>query len=519
MNNMTSASTYKFLSEWLSKAMESAFKATRKPEYKTKTLIGLGRAGKRSDWIETVLGELFEQHICLDSEKRILVGEDGATLYAFNGRYYEQIDMQANKFVTELIKQTMRELKIGAVYIQKCPEVFAKSIVNTITSSDEYLYKPDRRYIAFSNCVFDLKDGKPKQFSLRYKPFIALDIEYMTAKEAYKKGADEYGAGHANPCRLWDTKIGEIIPNNDARDAFQQFCGSLLVDREAVRIEYIAYLVGPGSNGKSVAASAIAGVFGDKFFSRFSLRQLFKDNDARVNIAALDGKICNLVGDLQKTEVAGGDFKRAVSGEWFQGRKNYKDPIMVKFPPLLCCANEMFQSSDDTWGHHRRQLPIYTTTYQWTEKDKDPMLTQKLTVPLARTYIFSWIYDGYKKIMRNGGNIILGADVVKAQERLMARSSSGRCWWDDRCYVKANPIERGEPRWKRIEELYQDYKAYADDCGYDKKMTKPEISAMLRNMGFKDKETIRKMSDGVEYCVGTLGVDTDEKGGLINGTN
>lgn len=512
---MVKNEVYESLSKWLSEAMESGFKATRKATYKTQSLIGLGKSGKGEvAWIYTLMQDLFEQYLCLDKEKRILVGEDGATLYAYNGRYFEQIDVAAQKFVCELIKRTMRLLQIGSTYVQKCPDNIAKSVVSTLTSSDEYLYKPDRRYIAFNNVVFDLKDGKPKQFALKYKPYIALDIDYLPAKEAYKQGADEYGTMN-NPCRLWDTKIKEIIPNDDARDAFQQFCGSLLIDRSQVTIEYICYLVGSGSNGKSVAASTIAHVFSDKYFSRFSLRQLFKDNDARVNIAALDGKICNLVGDLQKTEVSGGDFKRAVSGEWFQGRRNYKDPIMVKFPPLLCCANEMFQTSDDTWGHHRRQLPIYTTTHQWTDEDKDPMLTQKLSVPLARVYIFAWIYEGYKKIIRNKGNIILGEDVVKAQKRLMARSSSGRCWWDDKGYVIAKPIARGDTRWRRIEDLFQEYKAYATESGDERQMSKAEISAMLRNMGFKDKETIRKIGHGVEYCVGVLGVNSDEQGNLI----
>lgn len=495
--------------------MEAAFKASRKASYKTQSLKGLGKTGKMwSSWVDTLMTDLFERHLCLDEERRVLVGADGGTLYAYNGRYYEQVDVKAEKFVAELAKRTMRLLDIGPMYVQGCPDKIARSVVNTLTSSDEYLYAPDRRYVAFNNCVFDLKDGKPREFSLRYRPFIALDIDYMDAEAAYKAGVKEAGVG-GNPCRLWDTKIREIIPNSDARDAFQQFCGSLLIDRDEVKIEYICYLIGPGSNGKSVAASAVAGVFGDRFFSRFSLRQLFKDSDARVNIAALEGKICNLIGDLEARDLGGGgDFKRAVSGEWFQGRKNYKDPVMVKFPPLLCCANELPQTSDDTWGHHRRQLPVYSTVRQWTEEDKDPMLTQKLTVPLARCYIFTWIYEGYRKIMRNGGNIVLGADVRAAQSRLMSRSSSGRCWWDDRGYVKAAPLQRADPRWRPLAELYADYRAYAAECGYERQMTQTEIVAMLRNMGFRDKETVRRMPQGKEYCVGVMGRDTDEYGAL-----
>lgn len=511
---MVRQQTYEYLTVWLSERMEQEYDSSHKEWRSSKTLRGLGKRGKTyQTWVETTLVELFEKYLCFSGSRIVLVGSDSATLYAYNGKYYDIVDVKGGQFVLELIKKVMRSLDIGTAYIQGCSDKIARSVYSTLTSSDEYLYKPNRRYIAFENCIFDLKDGKPKKFGLDKVPFLALDIEYLDEKEAYKVGANgNYTFG--NPCKLWDDKIKEIIPNADARDAFQQFCGSLILDRDAVKVEYICYLVGTGSNGKSVVANTIAGVFGDKFFSRFSLRQLFKDTDARVNIAALEGKLCNLIGDLEAKDVSGGDFKRAISSEWFQGRKNYKDPIMVKFPPLLCCANEMPQTSDDSWGHHRRQLPIYTTKRQWTEEDKDPMLTQKLTVPLARVYIFNWIYDGYKKIMRNNGNIRLGNDVKDAQERLMNRSSSGRCWWDDRNYVRTVPVSRSDPRWKSLEGLYADYAQYAVSSGYEKHMTKNEIGAMLRNMGFKEGETIKRASGGMMYCVGTMGVDSDSAGNI-----
>lgn len=78
---MVSSNVYSSLVEWLSTAMEKEFAATRKPEYKTKTLVGLGRNSKAwSSWVETLLTDLFEQFLCLEKEKRVLVGEDGATL-------------------------------------------------------------------------------------------------------------------------------------------------------------------------------------------------------------------------------------------------------------------------------------------------------------------------------------------------------------------------------------------------------------------------------------------------------
>lgn len=514
---MVRQQTYIHLTAWLGSEVEREYDETHKDWRTSRTLRGLGKRGKTYQaWVEATLVELFEKYLCFSDSRMVLVGGDSSTLYAYNGRYYDMVDVKGGQFILELIKRVMRSLDIGTAYIQGCSDKIAKSVYSTLTSSDEYLYRPDRRYIAFENCIFDLRDGKPKKFGLDKVPYLSLDVDYHDTKEAYRLGA-QGNKPSDNPCKLWDDKIREIIPNEDAREAFRQFCGGLLIDREEVKIEYICYLVGNGSNGKSVVANTIAGVFGDKSFSRFSLRQLFKDSDARVNIAALEGKICNLIGDLEAKDVSGGDFKRAVSGEWFQGRKNYRDPIMVKFPPLLCCANEMPQTSDDSWGHHRRQLPIYTTERQWTEEDKDPMLTQKLTVPLARAYIFNWIYEGYRRIVKNGGNIRLGDDVKDAQAKLMSRSSSGRCWWDDRGYVKAKPVMmRTDPRWMSLDSLYADYVGYAVSNGYEKQMKKNEISAMLRNMGFKDGENIKRSSSGLMVCVGRLNIDTSFDGGVLS---
>ena len=510
---MVKTETYKYLSDYLSGVMEREYNASHKDWRSCKTLRGLGQRTKGyQTWVETVLTDLFERYLCLDKDKRVLVGEDGGTLYAYNGRYFERVDVKAEKFIGELVKRTMRALDIGSMYVQKCPADIAKSVVGTLTSSDEYLYIPDRRYVAFRNVIFDLPEGKVRQFSLKYRPYIVLDVDYNDYKAHYRDCADRFGIS-GNPCKLWETKIREIIPNNDARDAFQQFCGSLLIDRDSVRIEYICYLVGTGSNGKSVVASTIAGMFGEKYFSRFSLRQLFKDSDARVNIAALDGKICNLIGDLEKTEVAGGDFKRAVSGEKFQGRRNYKDPITVSFPPLLCCTNFLPESSDDSWGHHRRQLPIHTTSHQWTEEDKDPMLTHKLTTPEARLAVWHWVYEGYRKIMRNQGNIRLGEDVVRAQQILQDHSNSVRLWFSDSGYKVVDKPLRGDTRWRTLKDLYAEYKAYAESHGYDASPDSRDISGVIRSKGAsRQNGNERRTADGIGFCIEKI---LDDKSNIL----
>lgn len=522
---MVSQKLYTYMSAYLAGVMEKEYDATHKDWRSCKSLRGLGKRGKGyQPWIEAVLMDLFERFICLSEDRQVLVGEDGVTLYAYNGAYYEQIGIKADKFVLELAKRTMRLLDIGLAYVQNCPDKIARSVVNTLTSSEEYLYKPDKRYVAFRNCVFDLRDGKPKVFNIRYKPAIVLDMEYMDEKECYKAGADKYGMG-GNPCRLWDSKLtGKnnghlpgIIPNPEVLDAFQQWCGSLLVDPEVYQKEYVLYLVGPGANGKTLLAKSISAVFGRQYFSHFTPRQLFKDSDRGANIAALRGKICNLVDDLSSdAKIDDGDYKRFASGQPFEARVPYeKRPIQVYAPPMLCCTNEMPEQRDNSRGNERRQLILHTTTYSFMGEEQDPELANKFATPEGRMWIFLWLYKGYRKVMANNGRIKLGQTVVDAMKQVMERSNSLRRWYDEHRYVAVKDPLRKDLRWRSLKSLYVEYEEFTQEEGSDTRK-RIELSAMLRQRGFSEEDgNFRRMSTGVEYCIGRIGIDTDATGGLI----
>ena len=496
---MNSSKIYEYLCQWLAETMQAEYTTWEIKGKKGNNLKGYGMIhSRRFPASENVLMSLVRNAVCYGKKRLFLFSEDGQTMYVFTGETFTPIEGRPNMFLKELIRRTFINLRIGIVYQTDTASIIARECIETLTSSDEYLYTPSRRYIAFTNGILDLEDKRLKAFNIRYQPYIMLDIPYGTIHGITSEFDKKYGLKREdNPARRWEWKIKEIIPNDDMRDAFQMFCGSLLLDREVCKFEYCCYLIGTGANGKSVLASAIAGVFGEQYFSRFTPKQLFKDSDARVNIAALQGKIANLVGDLDKADFAGGDFKRFASGEKFQGRRNYKDPIQVVAPPLLCCTNAMPESSDDSWGHHRRQLPIYTTTHQFTEEDKDPYLTQKLTSDESRSYIFAWIMEGYQKIISNGGNIKLGEDVLAAQRELRSNSNSARRWFRDYGYEAVEKPRDRDERWRSVKDLYEEYVAYSNHCGYASPVKRHELTNMLKSNGVI---SCRK-SDGYYYLL------------------
>ena len=513
---------YAYLAKWTAEGMEKAHEELRKEGGKgmKNPLRGLGKGGyKFYSSVDAMLTDLFERRLCMSKEKPLLMSEDLQTLYAYNGERFEQITIKTDTFIAELAKRTLRELEIGSIYVQSSPKRMASAVIGTLMSTEEYIYRSDRRYIAFSNGIFDLDKRKLKAFSPEYNPYLTLDIEYMTMDEAYKRGSDEYGITN-NPCKLWDMKAKEIIPNSEFRDAFQQWCGSLLLDPNVYSREFCLYLIGPGANGKTVLANVVSQVFGERYFSHFTPRQLFKDSDRGANIAALRGKLANLVDDLNDKDISGGDYKRFASGQAFEARIPYeKRPITVYAPPMLCCCNDTPESRDISYGGMRRQLIILANPHSLTPDEQDPELTTKLTTPIGRAYIFNWIVQGYQRVIKNGGRIKLGEEVVKAMQMVADNSNNLRRWWSEKRYVEvATPEDRQDPRWKTLKSLWEEYKAF---CAEEKSVPrgKRDLSKFLRDKAFEMKRNIRTVNGNVEYCIGVLDFDTTEQGELIYGAH
>lgn len=475
---MTNQATFEYLAGYYASALRDAYSDTYGKNRKEKELQGYGKWDKAfKPFRENCLWELFDRCMCRNTAKLVLSDKDGRNIYSYNGKYYEKIGN--SDFLQELVKRTFRILDIGLFYMQGTAKKVALELQSTIKSSDEFLYSPNRRYIVFNNGVFDLKDGKIKGHDPRYVTDIVLDFDYVGEKECYMKFYET--------CRLWDRFLGDrntgVFPNKDVASDFQSFCGAFLMDRDMFKFEYMACIHGPGSNGKSVLVDAVSGVFGEKYYSTFTPSQLFKEGtNSSFCVSDLEGKLLNIVGDLDKSDFSGGTFKRFISGEKIRAREPYgKSFRFVKPPLMVCCANEFPETNDDSEGHHRRLLPFESTHKMWTEKDKDPMLTAKLTTPEARAYIFNWIYKGYKRILNNDGRLPLSEFTLKAQERLKANANSMRRWWKESEWE----LPEKEGFWKPLKELFEEYVEYCEKNYYTQRK-RHELSAMLRSKGLKD---------------------------------
>lgn len=425
---------------------------------------------------EATIVEMFESYLYRDADNYFLIN-DAEEVLAFNGKYFET---HQSYWLQTLIKKVMARHNVGMVYRVNSHKKITNECILGMKSSEELRYKPDRRYAIFDNCVLNLKTGEQVGFSIDYKSDIVLDFEY--------------DPNASFP--LWENVIVQTIPNEEMRDVFQKFCGALLTDRNEYKIEFICYLIGAGRNGKSVITKAIADVFGRKLVSCYNPEDLFKGSNAMYNRADVNGKLANFSDDVSSKDYSGGDFKQFISGAEFPARKLYGDPFMMtRVPFMICCVNEMPPTTDDTMGHHRRTLPIICPNII-KDEDVDVQLPAKLATTEARTAIFNWIYEGYKKLIETNGKIKLGKTVKETQAQIMAESNSARRWLRDMRYTVANKPS-GDDSWRSMKDLMKEYQDYCKDFSENPKTAK-SVGKLLNELGFI-KEHRR---DGTWYCIG-----------------
>lgn len=236
---MVSSVTFSFLSAYYAEAMSKAYDATIGKASKETSLQGYGAWDKTfRGYREDNLWTLLDGVMCGGKDKLILSDKSGRNIYAFNGKWWVRID--TDTFMKELVKRTFRILEVGVKYMACCERI-ARELLSSIRSSDEYLYKPERRYVAFTNGVFDLKDGKLKQHNPKYVTDLVLDIEYRSEKDCNMQFRET--------CRLWDDFVCHrergVFPNPNVAKDVQLFCGAFLLDRHEVKFEYMACIFGP----------------------------------------------------------------------------------------------------------------------------------------------------------------------------------------------------------------------------------------------------------------------------------
>ena len=381
---------------------------------------------------------------------------------SYNGKRYEKLDKDYIKLV---VKTTMAQIGIGIVYCENSPEKIAKSVLLSLLKKE--FFQHDKRYITFNNCVLEVSTGKQLAHDPKYMSRVVMDFDYLPNMRFPR----------------WEQFLDEVLPNLEIRLNLQEFCGALLLDRRSYKFEFAAYCTGNGNNGKSVFWGAVQNMLGDANSSSFSPTQLFVSSDKQYNRATADGKIVNVCDDASKENFSGGDYKAYVSNGEMMARDPYGKPFKVRNAPLLVmCLNEMPITTDDSFGHERRQF-IFPFECTIAPDKVDIMLPSTLNCVESMQAIFNWIYEGAQRMIANKGKFTVNESMAKAKLDAKLDSNSALRWIRDNGYTVVSKDEATPSDWQSVAMLHQ---SYVEACNKAKvpPIALDRFSKILSNNGF-----------------------------------
>ena len=393
------------------------------------------------------------------------------SMYTWNGKYWESYPLNKVKAFAE------QHIDYPPTNSERV-EFLEKSLVNNM--KDQEFLNP-YGYANFQNGMLRLPGGKStgellhdmEAFKL-YDHDPALGLTYILP----------FDYGKEEDCPRFKKFIKEVTCDDPTLEyVLQEYMGYALSNSDPELGERALFLLGEGSNGKSVFLDVMKWLAGDDNYSSVPIDQLEKETSR----FELYGKLFNVTEETPRAGLKDSSiFKNLVTGGTMIIRQLYKDPMTVKNKTkLIMAANELPRNQDVSKGMFRKILIVpFNATFEGEKIDRG--IRQKLKEELPG--IFNWAMEGYERLRKNSFHFTASTAVSNEVSLYQDLSDPLRAWCRENVSVVDDDV------FTPIEELYA---KYVIDMEADRLHVTPKNSFGLRlKKIFKFKKTQRKLVDG-----------------------
>ncbi|AKB27939.1 DNA primase/helicase, phage-associated [Methanosarcina siciliae T4/M] len=242
-------------------------------------------------------------------------------------------------------------------------------------------------------------------------------------------------------------------------------------------IEKFFFLVGNGSNGKSVMINLITRLLGQENISAMDIHEICYPKDIH-SLKSLHGKLANLCGETGDADIKNlGKLKKVTGRDLIRSRDLYKSWIeFYNFAKIIVSMNNPPTIKDGIKGAKRRLVIITFPNEFNLGINADENLEDKLFTPESLTGVLNWALTGLHRLIENGkfSDPRTEAQITNRYEKI---SGPVKCFVEahideiDRGYLneKTGKIEYSDYGWKIVfeksrltfAEIYEAYVKYA----------------------------------------------------------
>ena len=400
------------------------------------------------------------------AKHRIKILDQEKAFFKYNGKCYEQLTVESlNNLCQRELGKFRNLFKSGSL-----SELIHYAIGDTLIPSEK-ARNDQVNYLNLRNGLYKLGEGKlsahtPDIFTTNLLPY------------DYDPNAS---------CTRFIQFLNEIFLDDQEKINFiQEAVGYAF--HQALPTPAIFFLLGEGSNGKSLFINIVTKLVGEKNACNISFNKLSDE----YYLLQLFQKMINISGETPLSKQINTDLiKAVVAGDWVTGREPYKQP--VKFRPYAkhyLAMNEAPEIKDTSHGMWRR-IMVIDFPRLISEDEMDRGLEEKLTSELSG--IFNWALDGYKRLKDRGFRF-------QEPQSLKVSKQSYREETDTiRGFVKAllQKTNDDDDRLK-FGDVYQMYESFCQNEGKKDPERKTDFKKRLIQLGFKIANSKR---DGNQVCV------------------
>lgn len=399
-----------------------------------------------------------------DTYARSLFGYFGGKYYCFNGKIYEEIDIDI--IYWSLVKLVER-MSVDAGIRSKLDMLY-KQVKLSIKMEREL--HPSFNVRAFENGVVDMSTGELFAFDKKWDVLYKHDY-------VYDVNAD---------CPLWKSFLRQVLPERNSRLLLQMFLGLTTMNRQSLgaKIENCLALYGNGSNGKSVINDVVRGVYGAENISTMSIDSILKDGDEGMRARCqLIGKYINYSGEVSEKSLFGKEaaFKSYVSGEEQHARFLRGNVFTItNVPWQIFNFNNLPITSDKSYGFFRRFLYLI-----FNETIPEDMQNKSLGEELRAEYpgILNWIIRGGKYLKKHSFRFPKSANGER-QKLVSVGMSNPILAWTMYLRLSSTPRAKGEAyRWVKGSALIASLEKFCDANNFEHS-TNVAFGRAMTKMGF-----------------------------------
>ena len=296
--------------------------------------------------------------------------------------------------------------------------------------------------------------------------------------------------------------LRQVLGEDEAIWVLHEFIGSCFIPKRTLKLEKALFLIGEGSNGKSVIYDVIRALLGEKNISGVSLEQLTNN---RFQASLIEGKLLNYAPEVS-AKFLPTEFKRLVSAEGVQFERKGKDAVEADpddLPRIMFNGNQRPISGEITHAIERRMVLMpFNVIIQ--DKDQDPELANKLKQELPG--IWAIVQEGMRRLLKN--KKLTHSPLIERENLDYKRTiNSVHAWVTDERIV----IDKGGRI--PVNDFYEQYGKWCFNSDMDI-LPRKDFSRLLELQGFEKK---RKNNSTKEGRISTARMPLPSEQSEVNG--